>query len=227
MKTKAFITFSVLFLLVHTGYADFSNYRYNPFQFNYPEYNYKADVTIINGSIESFENLAQVKFFGLSAYVPKNFVKTVRNEVYNQVTVKSDDFIFFMTKEKELLSGCIEEKVKFNNKDFCSAFSSTKELFEKLFTLTADDLTKQNQSSIGDMWIIHRKGFLFEKTKAIHIYKGKAFTAFVQVRKNNKTNEISKDITLFHNKLSPDHYVSMGTNISDDAFLIKFFETLK
>ncbi|MBU1169356.1 MAG: hypothetical protein KKD44_07305 [Proteobacteria bacterium] len=222
-----FITFLISFHANAAFCDDMSDYRYNPFQFIYSEYNYKADKIKISKIQTAPEGLTKVNFFGLSAFVPAQYVKTIDENNPNRVIFKSDNNIFFIEREKELRSGCIDEQVASRNKDFCSAFNSTKDLFYKFFTLTADDLKKSKEPpSVGVLWIIHQKGFLFENTKDIHIYEGDKFTAFVQVRKDNNESSIEKDITLFHDKLSPDH-LSMGTNIKDDKFLNNFLETLE
>ena len=215
------------FLSVSAFCDDMSDYRYNPFQFVYPEYNYKADSLKIKKKTASLDNQTKVNFFGLSAYVPSEYAVTVNDESPDKVVIKSGKNVIVMTKEKELRSGCIDEQVASRNKDFCSAFSSTKDLSYKLFTLTADDINKSDTPpSVGVLWIIHQKGFLFENTKDIHIYEGDKFTAFVQVRKDIKEHGIAKDIDLFHEKTLPDH-ISIGTTITDDKFLNNFLETLE
>lgn len=228
MKFKRFVFLLLTCFLANSGYCDdLMDYRYNPFQFVYPEYNYKADVIKIKKKTDSFNSLTRVSFFGLSAYVPSGYVDIVDNKNPEQVIVKSGKNIFFIDHEKELRSGCIDKQVALRNRDFCSAFESTKDLFYKFFTLTADGIKKtETPPPVGLLWIIHQKGILFESTKEIHIYEGDNFTAFVQVRKDIKTKGIAKDITVFHENLAPDHF-SIGTNIKDDEFLSIFLETLQ
>jgi hypothetical protein len=230
MKSKLWMFLFVPFFLVNSACCDdLADYRYNPFQFVYPEYNYKADIQKIKKKTGSFNGFSKVNFFGLSAFVPSEYVKTVNNENPDTVTFKSGKSVFVMTKEKDLRSGCNDEQVSSENKDFCTAFSSTKDLFYKLFTLTAEDIRnpESNVSSTGILWIIHRKGMLFENTQTIHIYEGTDFTAFVDVQKEIKNRALAKNITLFHEKISPNYYLSVGTNNRDDKFLNTFLATLE
>lgn len=229
MRKIAVLLFLAICLFVNSACCDdMSGYRRYPFQFVYPEYNYKAPVTQIKNTIRSYNGLTKVVFFGLSAYIPSKYASLLNNVSQDKVIIKSGENSIVMTREKERMSGCDDEGVASRNKDFCSSFSSTKDLSYKLFTLTADEIIAKSDPppAVGLLWIIHQKGILFQNTEKIHIYEGNGFAAFVQVRKDAPKNGIAMEVDLFHDHIAPEH-ISIGTNIKDDVFLNTFLASLE
>lgn len=120
--------------------------------------------------------------------------------------------------------GCDDEQVKNSNKDFCSAFDTSKEYYEKLFTITPQDLRSGNKQIIGNKWIVHRKGFTFENVKKLHKYTGRCFVSFESIYKSD--SNMTKDMILFHDDTKP-YYIVFSTNHKDDSIFKNLLKTLQ
>lgn len=54
---------------------DFKAYRYNPFQYPYPEYYIEADtITVEAVTILDFQDMGRIEFFNKTAYIPMNLL---------------------------------------------------------------------------------------------------------------------------------------------------------
>lgn len=91
--------------------------------------------------------------------------------------------------------GCVDEIEK-NNKDFCSSFIYTKDFYQKLFTLTPDDLSKSQYVAKGYVGIVHRKGKMFYRVSDIMIYKGGNSVAYRMDFKDSDMS-IKRDLLIF------------------------------
>jgi len=85
-------------------------------------------------------------------------------------SINSKGNVLIIHREKDNLLGCTDEEGRNLNKDFCSAFASTREFFDKMYVLTPDDLKNSNNWQTGNKWIIHRKGFVFEGVNSTNRY---------------------------------------------------------
>jgi len=227
MKKIILIT-SLFLMIVNSAMAgeikkDFSEYRYNPFQWVYPEYFYKADTIKINTRRTFSDDYKRIAFFNLSALVLKKYVgeyKQISDQSFGY-RVKSEKTGFSISLNDQKFLMCSEQG---KEKDFCSAYSSAKEYYHKLYTLTPDML--DGTHSRGDYWMIHAKGTFFEDSRRINIYQGDNFIAYVRTLKDGK-QRLKEEIVLFHDDLPPDHYISIGVALSDDNFVTDFLSSLK
>lgn len=206
------------------------DYRYNPFIFPFNEYYYKANIVELKSKINVDSNTTHIQFFDLHATIPGKWSSKEtpfsKNRTAYKVRNKENDLNYILiTNEKKCLftEFC---KDSTDEKDFCSAFKTPIELYEKLFTLTPDreDLT------IGDLWIIHRKGQLFEFVKKIYIYKLDNFIAFREdydLKKRPKASAIETTISLFPYKNNMGYaYLVISTNFSDDDLILQLLQSI-
>src|SRR5574337_934216 len=135
-------------LLVLSGcscHENFSAYRYNPFQFVYPEYQLKAEVTEIPSSSFSTVSGTPIDFFGLNAMLPPQWAALTKGKTVkeNEIVFKSGKDVVIVSREKANLLGCEYSEFRDGNKDFCSAFESIEDFYWKLYTLTPELLSKE------------------------------------------------------------------------------------
>jgi hypothetical protein len=220
--------FALIALLV-SGYSSnhgFDGYRYNPFQYAYPEYYLKAEAIPINETkINSENNMAKIDFFGLSSFVPMELFNAKHRDVSEiKIAYKTAGNVLIIHREKEILPGCTDEEERNLNKDFCSAFTSTREFYDKLYTFTPADLKRSDNQQTGNKWIVHRKGFMLENVSKTNKYIGKDFVAY---ESNYKTGgNMTKYMILFLDKTYP-YYFTFATNISGDHFFKEILGSLK
>lgn len=211
------MTLSVLLLSSCTINNDFQGYRYNPFQYPYPEYYLKAEtITISDVKAEHYPDMVKLEFFGFTSHVPRGLFNARQKSVQeNQVIYEADGKVLIIYRENENLLGCADEEIKNKNKDFCSSFTSTREYYEKLFTLTPDTLRTGSCIQKGDKWIVHRKGFTFENAAKLIKYVKNGVEAYETCYKPGKA--ITKDMILFTGDNT--YYYIFATNISEKSFL--------
>lgn len=200
---------------------DFSDYRYNPFQWVYPEYFYRADIVKIDAKKTFKAKMTKIDIFGLTGLIPEKYVGELKKKD-NAVFYKSKFGIisfFFEDPNHVLCSDQLKEK----EKDICSAYSSAKEYYHKLFLLTPGMLDGTNTR--GDYWLIHAKGNVFKDTRKIYISEGENFTAYARILKGETT--LKEEIILFHDDLPIDHSIAVGITFSDDKFMTDFLSSLK
>lgn len=219
------ITMVLLFSGCSTNQG-FEGYRYNPFQYPYPEYYLKAEtIPISSEKMKAENNMVQLEYFGLRSYVQaESFNPKLKDVRENTIIFKDHDKVLVIDRVKDSLIGCDDEQVKNSNKDFCSAFDTSKEYYEKLFTVTPQDLRGANKQIIGNKWIVHRKGFTFENVEKLHKYTGRCFVSFESIYKSG--SNMTKDMILFRDK-TKQYYIIFATNHKDDLFFKKLLETLQ
>lgn len=200
-----------------------SSYRFDPFQWIYPEYYYKADIFPVKKDETPIQEYSKIKFYGLSAYVPTRYTSEVkRDHDIMTFTSKSGDRIL-MIKATNSSFTCSDKK-SIERKDFCSAYKTPQQLFHKLYTLTPD-----SAETIGDKWIIHDKGKEFDNVKKIEIYSDDLFMAYVKFIKDSliEQTEYSHEISLFHANGPLESYVNIRFKSKDDAILNHFISTIE
>lgn len=198
-------------------------YRNDPFQWVFPEYFYKADVIPVEHEKRTPREFTRVEFFGLKACVPAKYTQEIAkkdNDLFFKS--KTGDFIM-MIKSSDRSSMCSKEALQ-NQKDYCSAFTTPQDYYHKLFTLSPD-----TARSVGEKWLVHDKGILFEKAKKIEIYTGDHFTAYVTYVKDSFVEKLkfSHSITLFHKNGPLDAHVIITMMDKDDTILKTFLSTLE
>ncbi|CAG1771952.1 hypothetical protein [Geobacter sp.] len=216
MRTKKISV--VLALLILSGCTcndNFSGYRYNPFQFNYSEYQLKAEVAQIPSPSLSEANGSPIEFYGLSTILPHQWKTLAESKTIGEdrVVFKSGGNIVMIFREKEKLLGCGYSEFKEGNKDFCSAFESTDDFYWKLYTLTPEQISKEKS---GQKWIVHKKGHFFEDIERIKIYKGQGVTVYRSDFKPD--SRLKTELIIFHKNLQPD-YLIISTTINDEEVI--------
>lgn len=197
--------FIIVFIYGCSAASGFEDYRYNPFQFPYPEYYLKAEKIKTIETVKRNKSSQPIDLFGVKALVPRQYDDiAIRNNNAKSPTVlkKNGGIFLFAAYHEEDLLGCNSPTAVKMHRDFCSAFDSTEEFNKKLFTLTPEAITSPNTLSDGDLWIIHRKGMIFKKTQKIKMYQLKNLTAFRQDLKKSATGKIQ--IHVFPKSIAPD-----------------------
>lgn len=209
---------TALALLILSGcscHGDYSAYRYNPFQFVYPEYHLEAEVAQIPSRRLSEATGSPLEFFGFTAILPSQWDALSKSRTIDadKVVFKAGGDVVMISRQKENRLGCENSEFMEGNKDFCSAFESTEDFYWKLYTLTPEAIAKEKYPTSGQKWIIHRKGFFFEKIEKIRIYKGQGVTVYRSDFKPD--SRLKTELLIFHNNLHPDHLI-ISTTIKDE-----------
>ena len=192
-----------------------SAYRYNPFQFIYPEHHFAAEIAQMPSRNSSETVGSSLEFFGLTAILsPKwDALSKARSIDGDKVVFKTGSDVVMISRQKENLLGCDNNEFREANKDFCSAFGSTEDFFWKLYTLTPEVISKEKYPATGQKWIIHRKGFFFENIERIKIYKGQGVTVYRSDFKPD--SRLKTELMIFLKNLQPDHLI-ISTTINDE-----------
>jgi len=198
-------------------------YRVYPFQWVLPEYYYKAETTHVEKKEKAPTGFSKVEFFGLSACIPSKYTERVKRRNDSMFFTSNADETIMMIKSPNNSFGC-SEYAKIKDKDYCSAYKTPQDFFNKVFTLTPDTV-----ENTGDKWIVHGKGMLFDNTQKIAIYSGDKFVAYVKYIKDSlvKETKFSHELTLFHANGPLDSYVTISFLDNDDSILQIFFSTLE
>ncbi len=225
-KCKSMLVLIVLLATSCSTNQAFEGYRYNPFQYPYPEYYLKAEsIAISHEKIKPENNMVKLEFFGFSSYVPAELFNAEPKEIgENKVIFKAGDKVLIIHREKDNLLGCADDQVKNRNKDFCSAFTSTRDYYDKLYSLTPEELKENGILQTGNKWIVHRKGFTFENVDKVRKYIGKDFVAFESSYKNG--GNMTKDMILFLDKAQP-YFFTFATNVRDDSLFKKLLQAFQ
>ena len=185
------------------GHNDgFRNYRSNPFQFPYPEYHLKADVIDRIDHVGEAGPTRKFRMFGLTASMSAGFFDDIDTRFISDGQVylnKNGKPVLLLNYYKEELMGCASAAMRSANMDFCAAFESTREFNEKLFLFTPEELRRINQYNPGNLWIVHKKGYVFEHTDKIYFFQLEGLAAFRQDLKDGKVQ-----IHLFPDKIGSD-----------------------
>lgn len=222
LKILFFIIFITAKLCIPSGFAETSKinseeYRYNPFQFHLPEYSMKSETINLEKNFKHNHPSTIIDLFGIKV----NFTqKNLKIKKINPTTilVKLDDKkAVLVNYEKEILMGCMDEKEKKQNKDFCSSFSSTKDFYYKAFRLTKEDLLKEEYRCKGFSWIVHKKGIIFKRVSDIKIYEKQNMTIF-RTDLNDKKMSAATELFIFKNDIKPDHVI-FTFNFKDKEFI--------
>jgi hypothetical protein len=206
----------------------FENYRYNPFQFPYPEYNLKADSVFISSVDHStIPNSIKIDYFGFQSYIDSTiFDSIVSRGDRGYYFYKNNKKVFIILFNKDSLIGCSDSESRSINRDFCSAFSSNKEYFQKLYTLTPDDLNKRKYFPLGNSWIVHQKGIIFQDIKSISIHIHNEFIAFRRDYNLEKNLSVSNGVVVFHNNLNPNYSISFAFSTSNELLVKQLLTTM-
>ncbi|VVS92159.1 hypothetical protein [Desulfoluna spongiiphila] len=227
MKTSLLSMVFAFMALLMSSYAfasenPFENYRYDPFQFPYKEYYYTADVVPLTPTSKA--SGVPLDLFGLSAALPAKYMGELDRKSNTQIQVRSEHGLVILRYEEDDMMGCRNEKARAGNLDFCSAFKSTREFYQKLFTLTPDNAGTPVKR--GDLWILHEKGVFFEHAEKIRIYEGQEITGYSKAFTNPEW-KIRQEVVIFHDQIPKKGYIVMATTIDDDSMVTALLSSLK
>ena len=203
---------------------DFEAYRYNPFQYPYPEYYIKSDtITVETANFTDNQNMGRVEFFNRTAFIPLHIMD--QNPIStnnNKVIFKKGNNILMIERSKDTSIGCLDELTRTSKRDFCASFSSSQEFFDILFTKTPDILLNAGTKRIGYQWILHKKGIYFENVEFTRKYIGKNFIAYESKYFHGKT---VKDLIIFFTE-DDDYFYTISSNIDDKYFFETFLQSI-
>jgi hypothetical protein len=204
----------------------FENYRFNPFQYPYPEYQYTAEQIPVDQLSSPEVSTKTINCFGVSISFPEYIAEQVIEKSKSLILIKSkNNKGLIVNFEKEKLMGCSDEAERIKNRDFCSAFSSTGDFYNKLFSLTPADLSKEKYSSTGYKWIVHRKGHMFNNVSKIAVYKGINYKVY-RTDIKDKTMSLKTELVIFTESIKPD-YLILSMNFTDDMVINTIVKSLK
>ena len=198
---KKMILIVILFFLSCSGtsFADSSrnlinddflkNYRSNPFQWIFPEYFYKADTVDIKIKKTAPVGYKRVDFFGLTACVPEKYTHEISRK-NNVITLRAKKGAY-----RILIIKASDSAYFYNDENHTYYYKTVEDMYHKIFTLTPKDAL-----TIGDKWLIHSKGTIFEEVKKIQIFSSDRFMAYLKVIKDTlvKKRKFAYELTLFH-----------------------------
>lgn len=209
----------------HIKIDDFlTKYRSYPFQWVFPEYYYKAEVIRVEKENKP-QGYTKVDFFGLSACIPSKYTYEMKrkNDIMYFKSKAGDRIMMIKSQDSSML--CSESNNDYM-KDYCSAFKTVQEYNHKLFTLTPD-----TAQSLGDKWIVHDKGGVFDNAKKIEIYSDDLFMGYVKVIKDSLVKEkqmkFSHEIYLFHARGPLNAHIIISFTANDDTLLKHFVSTIE
>lgn len=203
---------------------DIEKYRSYPFQWVFPEYYYKANIIPVIIQKKKPEGYVAIDFFGLKSWLPEKYTQKIEKKngrIIFRSLDKGKRIIFIKSSDSSYM--CKSENIPYQN-DYCSSFRSVPELFDKLYTLTPDTAL-----TVGDKWIVHSKGHVFQEAKKIEVYSGDKFIAYVKFLKNSFIKEInySYDMTLFHTDGPYASHVVVCFPDEDEQLLKHFLQGLE
>lgn len=217
---------------VHTrNCKSFENYRFDPFQFPYPEYYITADTVHIDSNTTSVssEDMVTISFFNLTAKLGKRSFDTMVDN-----STKGSSLHFFQNKKKRFVidyntenrMGCSQEAVYAINKDFCSIVTSTRDYYTYLFTLTPRDLVHDEFASKGFCWVVHQKGVMLRDVEKVRIYIAKDFIAFRRDFSGGLITNLKTEIVIFHSTIEP-NWIGIGFADRDEKTITQFLYSLQ
>jgi hypothetical protein len=208
-------------LLKYEKTIDLEKYRIYPFQWVLPEYYYKAETSKIMEEPVS-DGFSRVEFFGLSAGFPKEFTYEIKEKNDRIILSSKSGERIIIIRSSDSAYSCSDED-RLTKMDYCSAFKTSNELFQKMFTLTPEDVR-----TTGDAWIVHSKGSAFKNIKKIRILSGKNFTAYEKIVKDQRVKEskFARDLTVFHSFGPKECHIIISFPMADGNPLGRFVSTL-
>jgi hypothetical protein len=203
-------------------------------QFNDPEYHMKAKVIDIQPGKSITQDNTKIDFFGLSASVLSGWFDKKTNPLKTTTAVYSKDgekvFVIMSLFEREEISAC-EKPIDEHERDFCSAFKSVQEYYDKVWNMTPEDLKDPQYATRGNyMLVMEKKSWFTKPVKVTAIYKycGKDFTAYrrdFQPAEENKT--IRAELVIFHQKIRPMSFIITSFVDNNDELFNQILTTIQ
>lgn len=215
---RFFFLFFIISIYACQSNSGFINYRNDPFQFPYPEYYLKAKEINLQQTSASLNQVSiEIENERIAFDVDKSLSLQTKKKFDSYYLWSGEKLFGVLNYEKEVYMGCRDAE-KVNQKDFCSAFNSTKEYFSKLFELTPDDLTQDEYSGIGNKWIVHNKGSWFKNVNQLFVYHLEDNVAFRRDFKSDSDQKMKTELIIFPKAIAP-NYVGIGLTTQDSKIV--------
>ncbi|MCP4748819.1 MAG: hypothetical protein GY874_22215 [Desulfobacteraceae bacterium] len=166
-----------------------------------------------------------INVFDVSFDIDKKYADTIKKQNQTFGVKKSDKLKFIIYSNEERMMGC-NDVVQELEKDFCTAFSSTKEYYEKLFLLTPQNLSDKKYIAAGNRWIVHNKGSMFQDVNKILVYELNDFTVFRRDMKPSKEKNLAVELIMFSDK-NPNKYLTMGFREKNEPLISQILKTIR
>ena len=202
-------------------------------QFNDPEYYMKAKVIDIQPGKSITQDNTKIDFFGLSASISSGWFDKKTNPVEPTTTFYFKDgkriFVIMPLFEHEEKLGC-DNPIDDNERDVCSAFKSPQEYYDKVWTLTPDDLKDPQYATRGNYILVYEKKSWFGTQKAVAIYKyqGNDFAAYRRDFKPDEENRsMTSNLVVFHQKIKPISFIITSFVDNNDELFEQILSTIQ
>jgi hypothetical protein len=187
-------------------------------QLHKPVYYLKAHVIEIKPDKKTPDNdQIQINFFGLTSNISSNWFDNKKEKNAALAYQLQNKLRFLISYDQMGKMGC-DKPGDDNERDFCDAFESPQEYYDKIWTLTADDLEKPQYATRGNYMVVQQKEMWFANpdVTAVYKYRGNNFVAYRRDFKSGGGNKAMKsELIIFHQKTAPDA-IGIGTLIDNN-----------
>lgn len=195
-------------------------------QFQGPEYYLKAKVIEVQSQKKmATADVVKMNYFGLTSVIASKWFdrETLKND--SIAFMAQDELRFLVSFDQQTVTACRAPHE--NEKDFCNAFKSPQDYYEKIWMLTPDDLKSPQYATRGDHLIILQKRMWFAepKVKAVYKYQGNHFVAYR--RDFDADKRLKSELVIFHQKNSPNAVVIASLVDRNDELFQEILETIE
>ena len=192
-------------------------------QLHKPVYYLKAHVIEIKPDKKTPDNdQIQINFFGLTSTISSKWFDNKREQNAALAYQLQDKLRFLISYDQMGKMGC-DKPTDDNERDFCGAFESPQEYYDKIWTLTADDLEKPQYAGRGNYMVVQQKEMWFANpdVTAVYKYRGNNFVAYRRDFKYSGGSKAMKsELIIFHQKTAPDA-IGIGTLVDNNDELFE------
>jgi len=206
----------------------------NQIQLTDAEYFTTAKVIHVEQKNSIAQDDIKIDFFGFSAFVSSKWLnkqhRTSHKEAIAYKISNADKFLILYNRDE--LMGCATPKDNSNEKDFCSAFKSTQEYYDKVWTLTPDDLKAPQYATRGNYMLVMEKKSWFtrpERVTAIYKYNGNGFTAYRRdFQSEDPMGKINRsELIIFPDKIAPNSISISPISANNDELFEQILSTIQ
>ena len=199
-------------------------------QLQKPEYYLKSSTIEIKPNKNTLTPTEiQIRFFGLTSTISSKWFDHEKLQNGCVAYRLQNELKFLISFDPMGKMGC-DKPIDDNERDFCSAFKSPQEYYDKTWTLTPDDLEKPPFTTRGDYMIVRQKEMWFTNPKvtAIYKYRGNNFVAYRRDFKSGEGNKsIKSELVIFHQKIAP-NAIGVGSLVDhNDELFNQMLSTLE
>jgi len=115
--------------------------------------------------------------------------------------------------------GCDTPESRAATSDFCAAFKTSQEYYDKIWMLTPDDLKTDQYANRGDNLIVQQKEMWFANpdVTATYKYQGDKFVAYRRDFKPDPSGKksMTSELVIFHQKITP-NAIGIGSLVDNN-----------